>query len=197
MLKIAKPYENEIQGLIADIALDPYYKWWTGRYIDTVKKIDEDFWANIQMVSVDTEGKVIGYFGASIARAEYYINNVSCINFYEGSEGKKVIFAKDLLKFINFLVKDQKFKKINWTVFVGNPVEAKYDRLIKKYGGRIVGVFKNDALIGGEYYDSKHYEWINDYFECTHCGHRNKFEAEAMCWRCEVGKMIYHNPFGG
>ena len=59
------------------------------------------------------------------------------------------------------------FRKLNFAVVIGTPVEKHYDRLIKRYGGRIVGVRKqNCRLIDGKYYDEKLYEIMrDDYFE--------------------------------
>lgn len=55
---------------------------------------------------------------------------------------------------------------MNFIVVVGNPIEKSYDKMIKKYGGRIVGTYKEDVkLIDGEYYDKKLYEILaSEYF---------------------------------
>jgi hypothetical protein len=39
------------------------------------------------------------------------------------------------------------------------------------------------------------YEWINDYYECTHCDNKEKNEREVICWKCGLGEMVYRNPF--
>ena len=52
-----------------------------------------------------------------------------------------------------------KFRKLNFSVVIGNPIEKSYDKMIDKYGGRIVGIYKQEIkLIDGEYYDEKLYE---------------------------------------
>ena len=57
--------------------------------------------------------------------------------------------------------------KIVFTVVVGNPVEPKYDRLISRYGGRIVGIHKDHVMLpDGRLYDEKVYEiFRTDYLE--------------------------------
>ena len=52
-------------------------------------------------------------------------------------------------------------------MIIGNPIEKSYDKMINKYGGRIVGIYKEDVkLIDGEYYDKKLYEILaSEYFE--------------------------------
>jgi RimJ/RimL family protein N-acetyltransferase len=59
------------------------------------------------------------------------------------------------------------FRKIEWTVVVGNDnAEKMYDRIINKYGGKIVGVKeKSTKLIDNKYYDIKYYEIFKDDFE--------------------------------
>ena len=44
-------------------------------------------------------------------------------------------------------------------VVVGNPIEPTYDRLCAKMGGRVVGYYRDDAmLMDGSYADIKVYE---------------------------------------
>ena len=63
---------------------------------------------------------------------------------------------------------------------------------MKRLSGRVIGIEKYAFLINDKYYDRKLYEWINDYYECTHCGNRKKNEREVMCWKCD---LVYRNPF--
>ena len=39
------------------------------------------------------------------------------------------------------------FNYITWNVEVGNPAEALTDYIVDKYGGRIVGTFKQDVML--------------------------------------------------
>ena len=49
------------------------------------------------------------------------------------------------------------FRKLVFSVAVGNPIEKSYDKMMERYGGRVVGIFKeefrcygaNAALIKG------------------------------------------------
>lgn len=52
-----------------------------------------------------------------------------------------------------------KFRKLTFSVIVGNPIEKSYDKMINKYGGRVVSIYSDETkLIDGEYYDVKLYE---------------------------------------
>jgi hypothetical protein len=56
-----------------------------------------------------------------------------------------------------------RFNKLNFTVARGNPIEKTYDKLIKRYNGRIVGILEQEArLIDGRLYDVKEYELLAD-----------------------------------
>ena len=51
------------------------------------------------------------------------------------------------------------FRKIEFTVIVGNPIEKMFDKYIGKYGGRIVGIGKESVKLPDNlFYDSKLYE---------------------------------------
>lgn len=55
------------------------------------------------------------------------------------------------------------YKKIVFSVLIGNPIEPKYDRIIKRSGGRIVGVHKEHVMLpDGKLYDEKVYEICRD-----------------------------------
>jgi hypothetical protein len=163
MLEFAKIREKELKGLFWQTAFDPFYK-----YMDMCA-YREDF-----SLPKDTNGqhyftsiwqdKIIGFINYQINREANRVDGFFCVHF-----GKKhsYIFAKDLMTAIRDIFEEYKFNKINFCVIIGNPVEKTYDRLIKKYGGRIVGVFKNDIkLIDGNLYDLKCYELMAaDYFK--------------------------------
>ena len=191
MLYQAKAFEQALNDKIALACMDDRLKWWHGPYEELKVEIDNTAWNRIQQVSVDSSNNICGYFNAHVHHPNYSIDSLSCINF--GSN--KMLFAKDLISFLKCLVYTKKFRKISWRVTIGNPVEAHYDKLVKRLGGRIVGIERYDVFINREYYDSKLYEWVNDYYECYNCGFRTKKEEEVMCWKCGLGEMLYHNPF--
>ncbi len=196
MLEPAKAHEDELNGLIAKHGMDPKLKWMQLGFNDVWYTIDDNDYAQIQMVSLHYNilnhcYDVIGYFKAALERQAYFVTNLMCVNFSED----KMTFAMDVRRFLNILAYEKKFKKISWAVTVGNPVEKHYDSIVKKVGGRIVGIEKKDTFIDGKYYDRKLYEWINDYYECTNCGYKEKKEKEITCWKCGIGEMVYYDPF--
>lgn len=198
MLMPAKEYEDQLNGCMSKTVMDLHYKWYHLQYPDPIIKVDDTFWNKIQLVSV-YEGVVQGYFKADWKRPENYINSISCINF-DHSRNKNIsinknTFAIDVRNFLKYLAYDINVPKVEWNVTMGNPVEKHYNRFVKLFSGRIVGIERYAHFINGKYYDNKMYEWINDYFECAHCGNREKNEREVMCWKCGLGEMVYRNPF--
>lgn len=130
-----------------------YYEEWNA---------EESTWNCHQFVSVDLSGRVIGYIGYRIDRPSDYVYNLNIINFSDN----KVIFGLDVGQALQDIFEKFHFRKMNFVVVIGNPVEHTYDRVIQKYGGRIVGIRKQQVrLIDGQFYDEKLYEILaNDYF---------------------------------
>ena len=75
---------------------------------------------------------------------------------YGGSIINKRMFDEIIRK---SLFEKYKFRKLKFSVCIGNPIEKSYDKMIEKYNGRIVGTYLKDAkLFDGEYCDRKVYE---------------------------------------
>jgi RimJ/RimL family protein N-acetyltransferase len=142
---------------------DDKFKFYNAsNYYNYNLELANDSWTNIEMVSVDKDDKVIGFLAAKIDRCSDYVSSLRVINFYE----LNYTFSKDFHQFITELFTKHNFRKIIFSVVVGNPAEKMYDKYIEKYGGRVVGVYKEDTkLYDGIYYDFKMYEIFKSEFE--------------------------------
>ena len=91
------------------------------------------------------------------------MHNLNIINF---EAEPSMTFAMDLGRALTDIFEKYNFRKLNFYVIVGNPAEKAYDKMIKKYGGRVVGYRReNTRLFDGKYYDEKLYEVMrDDYF---------------------------------
>ena len=70
-----------------------------------------------------------------------------------------------MVRFIEYLLLERKFRKIRFICVKGNPIESAYNRFIDSNGGRKVGYYeKEDKLIDGEYHDSILYEITRERF---------------------------------
>lgn len=153
MLKYAWQYKESLEQLYVKTIDDPRLKFvncdgYLGFNID----IKDTTWDRLQYVSVNSKGKIIGYLCAILDLKINSVSSLHVMNFYD----KSVTFSKDFYKFLDMLI--HRYAKINFSVVVGNPAEAMYDRVIKKYGGRIVGVKEDHVIIDGDLYDFKMYE---------------------------------------
>jgi hypothetical protein len=156
MLKLAKTYENQLQYQFSKTLFNEKYKYYhASNYYDYNLALDNDSWNSLQFVSVDKNDNVLGYFSAKINRTAEYVSSLQVINFYE----LNYTFSKDFHQFVTDLFTKFNFRKINFSVLIGNPAEKMYDKYIEKYNGRVVGVYKEDVrLFDGKYYDFKVYE---------------------------------------
>ncbi|MNK69768.1 hypothetical protein D3C87_891640 [compost metagenome] len=159
MLDLAVKYESDLQAIFADLYLrDEYKYYWNYSYREKYKA-SESTWTRHEFVSRDKDG-LIGYLGYSIDRETDAADGLAIINFKNDAN---IIFAKDLYQFLSEVFCKYKFNKLNYSVVVGNPIERSYDRLTKKYGGRIVGTKKREVkLIDNTLYDLKMYEILRE-----------------------------------
>ena len=164
MLEPAIKYRNQLESVQYDIWFNDKYKYWNSNVFYDSMQIDTDTWGRHQFVSVNN-GEVLGYIEYSISRTNNSVSSLSIMNFSDN----KIVFGKDLIQALKDIFVKYRFRKINFSVIIGNPIEESYDRMIEKYGGRIVGIYKDDVvLIDGKYYDRKLYEILaSEYFNAA------------------------------
>lgn len=175
MLKPAKLYQTKINELEISLWGSSRTMFWNCNCYHNVHDFSNDTWLELYFVSVDPEtDEVIGIIGGDIYRSANYIKSLSICNFIND---KHTIFAKDLMIFIKELFLKYNFNKICFSVIIGNPVEEHYDKLTEKLGGRIVGIFKNHAVLhNNKIYDQKYYEIMKDDFIKTKYANMNSEE---------------------
>ena len=156
MIKAAYLYRDEINKKMAEIAFNPkymFYNFGTCWYFDY--KISDNSWEKMQFVSLDSRNCVLGYLCANVDRDSDKISNLGIINF----QNTNLTFSHDLRDFLTSLFDKFNYRKIEFNVIIGNPIEQSYDRVIAKYGGRIVGIRKESVkLMDNQYHDEKMYE---------------------------------------
>lgn len=154
MLDVAIKYQEQLEKLQYNIWFNDKYKFWNNDTYYDAMKIDDSTWERHQFVSIKDDN-VIGYISYSVNRRCNYTYGLSIMNFTDD----KMTFGMDLGQTLQDIFEKYNFRKLNFCVVVGNPIEKSYDKMIKKYNGRIVGIFKDDVkLIDNKYYDIKHYE---------------------------------------
>lgn len=163
MLDYAIRHQEQLNDKWLTATLDDKYKYYHhSSYFNFVTNLEKETWNEIQMVSVDKEGNVIGYLGASINRDSRNVTGLYAINFYDVN----YTFSKDFHTFLTSLFEKHKFNKITFVSIADNPASEMYDKYVKKYGGRIVGIRTNHVrLLDGKLYDDKIYEIMREDYE--------------------------------
>lgn len=162
MLDLAIKHKEELIEQFRSIWFQDKYKFWNfGPYYEEWNA-EESTWNNHQFVSLSGQGEVVGYIGYRIDRANDVVECLNIINFTDD----KLTFGMDTGRAIRDIFEKFHFRKINFSVVVGNPIEKTYDKLIQRYGGSVCGYCKkNVRLIDNQFYDEKMYEiFKEDYF---------------------------------
>lgn len=159
MLDIALKYIDKLKELYINAWHQDKYKYYNYRSYWELPKFGESTWDGHDFVSLNSKGEVIGAIGYSIMRPTESVCGLGIINFSDD----KITFAKDVIQAIKDVFEKYNFRKLSCCVVIGNPIEKTYDRLIPKYGGRIVGVEKQETkLCDNKYYDVKRYEILRE-----------------------------------
>lgn len=155
MLDVAINHVETLQSKFRQMWFQDKYKYWNYFPYFTDFEVSQDSWNKHQFVSLDKNNEIIGYIGYEINRSAYNCDSLNIINFTDDP----IIFGVDLRQALKDIFEKFKFNKLNFSVVIGNPIEKAYDKIIAKYGGRIVGIQAKEAkLFDGEYYDVKLYE---------------------------------------
>lgn len=125
MLKLAYPYREELNKKYQEIIFNEKYKFHTTRsYLTYTIELEDMAWTKLQLVSVNENNDIIGYLCATIDREANHVTELYIINFYDIN----IIFSQDLKQFIHDLFVKYNFRKINWSVIIGNSIEKMYDK---------------------------------------------------------------------
>ena len=158
MLKQAILYEGELRYKMIETWYDEKYKYLSGLYCD-IDQMQTSTKDTHQFVSVNADDKVIGFISYNIDRNTNNVYNLGIVNF----TNEKITFGADLQQAISDIFEKFNFHKLSFFVLIGNPIEKQYDKLVKKYHGRIIGIVKEEMkCFDGKYYDVKLYEILRD-----------------------------------
>lgn len=158
LLELAAKHEAELQEKFADAFIDKRnIFYFSGGYISKYKA-SENTWDKHEFVSAKG-GKILGYLSYDIDRRTNSANGLCAINF----ETKSITFSKDFMRFLKDIFEKYQFRKLSFGVFIGNPAEKMYDKYIQKFGGKVVGISKDETILtDGNFYDYKMYEIFHD-----------------------------------
>jgi RimJ/RimL family protein N-acetyltransferase len=155
ILDVANKYQDEIELLMMNTWYDDKYKYFYASNYREKLNLKENNWDSHDFVSINKDGEIIGLISYGIDRPSNFVDSLCIINFTDD----KITFGRDIgIVLVNIFEKFN-YRKIEFSVIAGNPIEKSYDKLIHKYGGRIVGIYKDHVkLMDNKYYDEKMYE---------------------------------------
>ena len=182
MLEPAVKYIQELEKLHRNTTwFQDKYKYWVVRTYHSIIDIERrNTWDSHQFVSIK-DGEILGFIFYSIDRETESVSSVSIMNL----SADIYTFGADLKRAFMDIFEKYNFTNLTFCAVVGNPVEKSYDKLVKKYGGRIVGIKKQHVkLIDNKLYDLKEYEILRkDYFNTRRKRTCNNYNIKNRKWK--------------
>ncbi len=156
MLVPASEHKETLSNIWIKFATHPDYIYWnvdlTYNPHAEIKNTDyrKDEWVSV------VDGQVIGYLCALIDKSTRSVADISVASFIKHPQ-----YGYDFVAFIKYIRRHYRF--VRWAAIDGHPNQKAYETIIRRYGGRIVGVFKKKIrLHDGKLYDEKWYEIDNE-----------------------------------
>lgn len=177
MLVPAILYKDQLIKKHHEIWFDDKYTYWNnGNYWEDLT-VNADTWNDHQFVSI-YNGEIIGYIAYSINRSANYAYSLGALKY---SNHFSATFSLDLGRVLQDIFEKFHFNKLKFSVVIGNPIEASYDKLIDRYGGHIVGIQKDDVrLQDGKLYNKKLYEIMSEEYFRAKKDREDKRNVEKM-----------------
>jgi hypothetical protein len=160
MLERAFNHASMLSKEVAQAIDDPYFDYLWQDFTNFTLDIQNNNFYKQQWVSVENDWKIVGYFEAEIDRSARYVTSLIVANF---AKKGNITFSLDLKEFFKRLIYRYNYSKIVFSVVTNSPNEKLYDKFISRYGGRVVGIFKNHKILqDGTLRDMKYYEVLNE-----------------------------------
>ena len=160
MLRPAILYKDKLtQTMVDKCWFNDHYKYFNQGW-NSIEKIEEDSEKQHQFVSINEQEQICGIIFYYIDRQSRSVCGLNAASFVNAND---LSFAKDLLQAIDDIFCKFNFRKLNFGVVVGNPVERSYDSFIRRYNGRVAGYYKEDTMLyDGTYADIIVYELFRE-----------------------------------
>ena len=166
MIDVANKYKEKLEKHFLGIWNNRKYDYWnTGGYNRSMPEIPGTDYNESHFAILDGDN-IIGYISYDINRVSKVVSCLQAINFSEEPR-HRIIFGVGLSRVLRNIFEVSNMSKITFSMTVGNPIEKSYDKLINRFGGRIVGTYKDDVMLSdGKLYDLKLYEILkSDYIK--------------------------------
>ena len=161
MLVHPKPFAAEIEKIFATKVfpdMERYQYYFLSGNASYPSLADSD-WNSVDRISVKDD-KILGLFCAGIFSPTRSVNSIEAINLGEKNDPT---FARDMHEFLRNLFEVHGMRRISFSFCEENPVAPMYHRLVKKFGGRVVGYHKQAGCLPvGKFVDLTIVEFMRD-----------------------------------
>ena len=141
MIAPAQQYETELKQLYYNTFYDSKYMYYRGCWGTSELQIPNNNY-NSHHFAIVENGEVIGYVTYAIDFASKVANNFGIISFKSN-----LCFGRDLMKIIDDIFNKYNMNKIEFRVYLDNPVIKHYYKFAEKFGGRLVGILKDTVML--------------------------------------------------
>lgn len=157
----ARMYEEDLKKKFWEVAYDPKYQWYFGSTVDSRHNFEIRDGSGLDFAVLNGNDELIGYIGYAIDSSIRLGHWFGAINF----SNDRISFGIAMKRVIVEAFMKYGLYTLEWIVIRGNPIEASYDRLCERIGGRILGIKRNRALdLAGNLHDDKVYEVTREDF---------------------------------
>lgn len=163
MLRTAQLYKVQLEEEILKTWHDPDYMYYHSGTGSTVLQLAKNNYERHDFVSVNNDGKILGYISYNVSWCSMVASNFGIIRFDKQTFSKD--FVIDILEVISNIFNKYNLNKIEWFCYADNPVIHSYRKFVQKYGGRECGYVRQSAkLIDGKLHDYALFELMKDEF---------------------------------
>lgn len=161
MLINARLYESELRQCFHEIEYDLRYQFINGCWGCTDFSLPDNNYDSFWFASVNEYNEVVGFVTAEFNRVAGRVSGLAAANFFLGSSD--MTFIKDLYQFIDDLFMKYNFNSIEWHCYADNPACRGYQKLVKRFGGSVIGPRHQAAvLMDGKLHDSYCFEILKE-----------------------------------
>lgn len=162
MLRPAQLYKNELYKEYVKTWYKPENIFYTGCTGNSIPEIPDNNYHEHCFVSVNKDGKIIGYINYSVDWVSMSAHDFGIISFDKGN----IDFVRDVFKVICDLFDKYHMNRISWYAYVDNPAIRGYRNFIRKHGGRECGYYRQATrLQDGKLHDSVQFEVLFSEFK--------------------------------
>lgn len=156
MLVPAQLYKEELKRKLVACWYQPKYQYYFAGEYNEHNIGDNAYWRR-DFVHLNSRGEVDGYFSHNYNDATKSMSGFGLVSFSDNG----ALLVKDVIKYMKDLF-ELEAQRAEFFAFVDNPATKVYDKLIKKYGGKVVGRLTRSAYFNGKYHDCIIYEILKE-----------------------------------